>query len=193
MELKDLTIGFALTGSFCTIQEAVQKVQELVELGVKVVPIVSENVAKFDTRFIKAAQLIETLEILTGHPVITNIVGAEPIGPKKLMDVLVVAPCTGNTMAKIANAITDTSVTMAVKAHLRNERPVVIALSSNDGLGANAQNIGKLMNMKNIYLVPFRQDDPIQKSKSLLANNELIQDTILAAMEGRQLQPVLLD
>lgn len=189
--MNNINIGFALTGSFCTINEVLLNVKELAEMGHNVVPILSETTASTDTRFIKAEDLKSKLFDLTGKKPICKIEEAEPIGPKRTLDVIVVAPCTGNTLAKIANAITDTSVTMAVKAHLRNNKPVVIALSSNDSLAANAKNLGELLNRKNIYFVPFYQDDCINKQRSLVADNSLLAETIRQALDGQQLQPII--
>ncbi|MGE4282205.1 MAG: dipicolinate synthase subunit B [Clostridia bacterium] len=192
MNIKEITVGFALTGSFCTFQKVIPIVIELVNEGAKVVPIMSENAFAIDTRFGKAEEFIKQLEEISGVKVISSIETAEPIGPRALLDVIVVAPCTGNTLGKLANAITDTSVTMAVKGHLRNQRPVVIALSTNDGLSASAKNIGLLLNRKNIYMVPFQQDDPEKKQNSLVAKMDLIIPTLKMALEGKQIQPVLL-
>ena len=191
MLLNGLKIGVALTGSFCTFDKVIPWIEKLIEEGVDVYPIISESVDKLDTRFGRADELKLKLENITGKRPISTIVEAEPIGPKKFLDMVVVAPCTGNTLGKIANAITDTSVTMAVKAHLRNQKPVVIAISTNDGLSNNAKNLGILLNMKNIYFVPFRQDDPLKKSNSLVANYDMLIPTIQAALEGKQIQPIL--
>jgi len=191
MLLSGIKVGFALTGSFCTFAKVMPEVERLIKEGAEVFPIVSESVKNFNTRFGNADEWLLKLEGITGKKIISTIIDAEPIGPKSLLDVLVVAPCTGNTCAKIANAITDTPVTMAVKAHLRNGKPVVISISTNDGLGLNAKNIGLLLNMKNIYLVPFGQDDPVKKPNSLVSKNELLIDTILEAMRGKQIQPLL--
>lgn len=191
MGLNGLNIGFALTGSFCTLKESLNVLKTLKSEGATLTPIVSFSTASLDTRFIKAHELIRQVEEICGSKILSTITETEPIGPKVLLDVLVVSPCTGNTLAKISNAITDTPVTMAVKAHLRNERPVVIAVSTNDGLGANAKNIGLLLNMKNIYFVPFYQDDPIGKGRSLLARHSLTSDTINLAIKGKQIQPIL--
>lgn len=191
MRLKGLKIGFAITGSFCTFDKVIPQIVKLTEEGAEVFPIISETVDKTDTRFGTAEELKIKLEGITGKKIIRNIVEAEPIGPQSILDLIVVAPCTGNTAAKLANAITDTSVTMAVKAHLRNQKPVVIAISTNDGLGNNAKNISNLINMKNIYFVPFRQDDPDKKSNSLVAEMDLIIPTIINALKGKQLQPIL--
>jgi dipicolinate synthase subunit B len=152
----------------------------------------SQNAAKTDSRFGNAADFIDRLEKICKRPVITTISEAEPIGPKELLDLLIIAPCTGNTLAKIANGITDTSVTMAYKAQLRNEKPVLIAISTNDALGANAPNLGKLLNRKNNYFVPFYQDDPLGKPASAVADFERIPDAVKAALQRKQVQPILL-
>ena len=191
MNLKDKTIGFALTGSFCTLEAAVTQLEGIIAAGANVLPIISNNVNDMDTRFGKADVLKDRLVRITGNQIIKTVPQAEPIGPKGLLDILVVCPCTGNTLAKIAAGVTDNSVTMAVKAHLRNDRPVVIAISTNDGLSGNAQNIGKLLNSKNIYFVPFGQDDPVGKKTSLVAKNELVAETLELALEKIQLQPLL--
>lgn len=191
MMLEGKNIGFAITGSFCTFKRVFPKVKELCEKGARVIPIMSEISYSTDTRFGKAEDNINFLEEITGEKVIGRIKDAEPIGPKKMLDVLIVAPCTGNTLAKLANGIADSSVTLAVKSHLRNKRPVVVAISTNDGLGNNAKNIGVLSNMKNIYLVPFGQDDFNEKENSLVADMDLIVPTVEATLEGRQLQPVI--
>ncbi len=191
MRVKDKTVGFAVTGSFCTFEKVFPNVKLLIEKGAEVVPIMSEISYTMDTRFGTAESNINFLEKTTGKKVLRYINEVEPIGPKKMLDVLVIAPCTGNTLAKIANGIADSSVTLAVKSHLRNKRPVVVAISSNDSLGNNAKNIGCLANMKNIYLVPFRQDDCIEKENSLVAEMELIVPTIEMALEGKQFQPLI--
>ena len=191
MNLKNKTVGFAITGSFCTFKKVFPQIKKLVETGAKVIPIMSETSYTTDTRFGKAEEHIRKLEEMTKEKVIASIRDAEPIGPKEILDVLVVAPCTGNSLAKIATGIADSSVTLAVKAHLRNKRPVVIAVSTNDGLGNNAKNIGILSNMKNIFFVPFGQDDFKNKENSLVAEMEQIVPSIEAALEGKQLQPVI--
>ncbi len=190
--MKGITAGFAVCGSFCTIAQATAQIDVLIDMGVKVVPIFSPIVYKTDTRFGKASDLIERVESLCGRPVIHDIPAAEPIGPKNLLDILVVAPCTGNTLGKLANGITDTSVTMSVKAHLRNNKPVVLAIATNDALGASGKNIGLLANTQHIYFVPFGQDDPAGKQKSLISDFTKIPATMEAALQGRQLQPMLL-
>ena len=189
--MDKLKIGFAITGSFCTHERALNAMRDLKEKGHDLLPIFSFNVANTDTRFGNAKEFRKKVEEITGKEVVDTIVKAEPIGPKDLVDVLVVVPCTGNTMAKLANAITDTPVTMAVKSHIRNDKPVVIAMATNDALGASLNNIATLMSTKNFYFVPFGQDDPEKKPKSMVANFEKLYDTILLAMQGKQIQPIL--
>lgn len=191
MDLKNAAVGFAVTGSFCTFSKVFSQLESLSGKCKKIVPIMSEISYNTDTRFGKASDHIERIEKITNESVIGSIKEAEPIGPKKLLDILIVAPCTGNTVAKIATGIADSSVTLAVKSHLRNKRPVVIAVSTNDGLGNNAKNIGALLNLKNIYLVPFGQDDFFEKENSLVADMSLIIPTTEAALNGEQLQPIL--
>ncbi|MBM7868396.1 dipicolinate synthase subunit B [Heliobacterium gestii] len=192
MPLQGVRIGFAITGSHCTIADVLPIVARLVKDGAVVTPIFSESATHTDTRFGPASQWTEEMERITGQKTRSTIVDAEPIGPQKLLDIVVIAPCTGNTLAKLANGITDTSVLMAAKAQLRNLRPVLLAISTNDGLSNNLKNIGQLMNMKNVYMVPFGQDNAITKANSLIARMELIPDAITAALQQRQLQPVLL-
>lgn len=192
MKLENKTIGFAMTGSFCTFSKVFPQVEKLVENGARVIPIMSEISYTTDTRFGKAEEHIKRFEEITGGTVVASVRDAEPIGPKKLLDVLVVAPCTGNSLAKIATGIADSSVTLAVKSHLRNKRPVVVAVSTNDGLGNNAKNIGALANMKNMYIVPFGQDDFDVKENSVISDMELIIPAIESALDGKQLQPVLM-
>ncbi|MGI5979557.1 MAG: dipicolinate synthase subunit B [Oscillospiraceae bacterium] len=184
-------LGLAICGSFCTFSKIMPIAEQLAE-DCELTAIMSENAAGTDTRFGCAENAKERLREITGKDVICTIPEAEPIGPKQLFDVLAVAPCTGNTLAKLAGGIADSTVTMACKAHLRNGRPVVIAVSTNDALGANAKNIGELLNRKNIFFVPFRQDDPQGKPNSMISDLSLLGDTIAAAREGRQLQPVIL-
>lgn len=191
--MKGLTIGFALTGSYCTFDAVLPELKKLCATGADVIPILSFNTAKTDTRFIKSNDLKKILKDYTGKDAIETIEDAEPIGPRKLLDLLIIAPCTGNTLAKIAAAVTDTPVTMAAKAQLRNEQPVVIAVSTNDGLSANAKNLGLLLNARHIYFVPFRQDNYIKKSHSLVAEMGLIIDAAKSALEGKQLQPIILE
>lgn len=193
MRLKGVKVGFAITGSHCTLKEIMAQVKRMVEEGAEVFPIISGSVDTMNTRFGKAEDWKQQLEQMTGKRPIASIIDAEPIGPNKMLDVLVIAPCTGNTLAKLANAITDSAVLMACKAHMRNLRPVVLAISTNDGLGINAKNIGSLLNTKNIYMVPFGQDNPVAKANSLVAHMNMIVDTVALAMEGKQLQPMLVD
>jgi len=192
MSLKGVKVGLALTGSFCTLHSVMVEIEKLVNEGAEVIPIVSKEVAALDTRFGAAASWLDRLREISGREPIRTIVEAEPVGPQKLLDILVVAPCTGNTMAKLANAIIDGPVLMAIKAQLRNQRPVVLAISTNDGLGLNARNLGVLLNTKNLYLVPFGQDNPQEKPNSLVARIDLLIPTIKEAVAGRQLQPVLI-
>jgi dipicolinate synthase subunit B len=190
--LTGIKIGVVLTGSHCTIEAVLPQIEKLKEEGAIIYPIVSYTVNNTDNRFYKVADLMGFLKQVTDRPIINTIVGAEPIGPQKMLDVVVAMPATGNTIAKLANGIVDTPALMAIKAHLRNQRPVVIAISTNDALGMNARNLGALLNMKFIYFVPFRQDDPYQKANSLLSNLDQVVDTILCALQGKQIQPLLL-
>ena len=185
-------IGFAMCGSFCTHEKALEALRELTEIYETVIPILSETAAETDSRFGDAEELLRALEEMTGRKPLRDIPSVEPIGPKGLLDVLVVAPATGNTVAKLAAGITDTAVTMAVKAHLRNGRPVVIALASNDGLSAGAKNIGELLVRRNYYFVPFGQDDAVNKPTSLIADFTMLPETVDSALRGEQIQPVLL-
>ena len=184
-------LGLAICGSFCTFDALLPVVRELTETYA-VTPILSPAAAETDTRFGLASRFLAELREITGHTPILTLEEAEPIGPKGLFDLLAVAPCTGNTLAKLAAGVADTSVTFAVKAHLRNARPVVLGVSSNDGLAAAAANLGQLLNRKHYYFVPFRQDDPVRKPTSLVADFALLPETVEAALEGRQLQPLLL-
>lgn len=188
----DKTIGFALCGSFCTIDRVVNEINNLKKLNYNIIPIVSEIVYSTDTRFGKASDVIRKIEDICSAKVVHTIAQAEPIGPKKLLDLLVIAPCTGNTLAKLSNGIADTSVTMAAKSHLRNKRPLLIAISTNDGLGNASKNIGQLLNYKNIFFVPFGQDDFINKENSLVADFSLICDAVSSSLKGQQLQPLLI-
>lgn len=190
--MKKARVGFAMCGSFCTHETALAVLNQLCDEYETVVPILSERSASTDTRFGTAEDLLASVEEMTGQAALCSIAAAEPVGPKKLLDVLVIAPCTGNTLGKLANGITDTTVTMAAKAHLRNDRPVVLAIATNDGLSASAQNIGMLLARKNFYFVPFGQDDAHGKPTSLIADFSKIGETMDAALLGRQLQPILL-
>ena len=187
-----MKIGFAICGSFCTFSRILPEIQRVADAGFEVVPILSQTAYSTDTRFGKAEEFNSQVEEICKNPIIHTIAGAEPIGPKKLLDALIIAPCTGNTLAKLACGITDSSVTMAAKAHLRNERPLILAVSTNDGLGLNARYIGTLSAARHFYFVPFGQDDPIKKTKSLVADMTMILPTLNAALSGEQLQPVLI-
>jgi len=189
--LNGIKIGYAVCGSFCTFSQSIPVLESLAAEGAHIVPVMSETAYSTDTRFGRAEYFRERIEKAAGQEIIHTIAAAEPIGPKKLLDVLVIAPCTGNTLAKLALGVTDTPVTMAAKAHLRNGRPLILAVATNDGLAASAKNIGMLMNTQNVYFVPYGQDDSEGKPNSLIAHFDLIPDTIRAAMEGRQIQPLL--
>lgn len=187
---EKIRLGFAVCGSFCTFKRVLEELEKLAK-EYDITPIMSSGAAFTDTRFGKAEDLRRRITEICGKEPITTIAGAEPIGPQALLDVLVIEPCTGNTLGKLANGITDTAVTMAAKAHLRNGRPVVLAVSTNDALGTSARNIGTLMNAKNIYFVPMRQDAPQGKPASVVANFAKTGAAIKAALEGKQVQPVL--
>lgn len=191
MNVAGKRIGFGLTGSFCTLDKSLAQMEKLAALGADIIPVLSGIVEATDTRFGKAEYFRQRIEAITGKKCITTIVGAEPVGPKNLLDIMVVLPCTGNTLAKLANGITDTSVTMAAKAQLRNSKPVLLGIATNDGLGANAKNIGLLHNTCNVFFVPYRQDDPKQKTNSLICRMDLFIPALEAALDGIQLQPVL--
>ena len=191
MEKRQVTVGFALCGSFCTHDKAMEALEQAAARYETVYPIVSERCAATDTRFGAAHDRMREMERICGRRVIDSVVKAEPIGPQKLLDVLVICPCTGNTLAKLACGVTDSAVTMAAKAHLRNGRPLVIAPSTNDGLSASAKNIGVLLDKKQVFFVPFGQDDPWKKPTSLVADFSRVCDAVDAALEGKQLQPVL--
>lgn len=188
---QHIRVGFALTGSFCTFSRVLHVIEEMAKQNYSVTPILSENAGHTDTRFGKADTWRARLKALCGSPVLDSIVACEPIGPKAMFDVLVVAPCTGNTLAKLAHGVTDTAVTMAVKSHLRGARPVVLAVSTNDALSGSAANIGALLNRKHFYFVPMGQDNPSGKPCSVVAQMEKIPQTVEAALAGRQLQPLL--
>lgn len=190
--MEQIRVGFAMSGSYCTFHQAMACLEKVAGLYGDVTPIISERSAATDTRFGNAHDFMREMERICDKRVIDTIAKAEPIGPKKLLDVLVICPCTGNTLAKLAHGMTDSSVTMAAKAHLRNGGPVVVAVSTNDGLSGSVANVAALLGRKDIYFVPFRQDDPAQKPTSLLADFDLVPATIDAALRGEQLQPVLL-
>ena len=190
--MEPIRVGFAFCGSFCTFQQAMPALERAKAKYGDVTPIVSETVAATDSRFGPAHEYMREMERICGRRVIDSIPKAEPIGPKKLLDVLVICPCTGNTLAKLANGVTDTAVTMAAKAHLRNGRPLVLCLATNDGLAGSAKNIGALLDKKHVYFVPFGQDDPAGKPASLVADFTRVNETVDAALRGEQLQPLLL-
>ena len=187
-----INIGYAITGSFCTFRKTIEQMKKLKNEGYNIIPVMSFNAFSIDTRFGKADELINQVEEICKDKIIHDIAAAEPIGPKNLLDIIIVAPCTGNTLAKIALGITDTPVTMAVKAHLRNNKPLVLAPATNDGLGASCKNLGLLHNTKNIFFVPYRQDDPHSKNNSLVCDFSLIPETAEKALKGIQLQPVIM-
>ncbi len=186
-----IQLGFAITGSFCTYSKILKILEKMAEQNYNIIPIFSEHGSSWDNRFHIAKEFVETVEKITKNKGIFTIPEAEPIGPKGYLDALVIAPCTGNTLAKLCNGITDSTVLMAAKAHLRNEKPLIISISTNDALGMNFKNLGQLMNTKHIYFVPFGQDNYEKKSNSMIAHVELIPQTIDAAMKGKQLQPVI--
>ena len=192
MNIEVKRIGFVMTGSFCTFRKTIDELKKIVKLGAKVVPIMSENSYTMDTKFGKAEDFINEVEDITGTKILHTIQEVEPIGPKDMLDILVVAPATGNTMAKLANDIINDSATMAVKSHLRRERPVVIAISTNNGLSGAGENIGKLFNRKHYYFVPFKQDNPITKPRSIVFDPSYLIKTIEYALDGEQIQPILL-
>ena len=188
--MEKYKIGYCICGSFCTIEKTLNAMEKLSK-KYDILPIVSEIVASTDTRFGKAEEIIERIEKICSKKVVSTITQAEPIGPKNLTDIMIIAPATGNTLAKLANGIVDTSVTMAAKSHLRNSRPLIIAPSTNDALGAAAKNIGKLLEKKNYYFVPFTQDNPEKKPKSMVADFGKIEVAVEAAINGIQLQPIV--
>lgn len=192
MNLEGKRIGFVMTGSFCTFRKTIDELKKIVKLGAKVVPIMSENSYTMDTKFGKAEDFINEIEDITGTKILHTIQEVEPLGPKDMLDILVVAPATGNTMAKLANDIIDGTATMAVKSHLRRERPVVIAISTNNGLSGAGENIGKLLNRKHYYFVPFKQDNPITKPRSIVFDPSYLIKTIEYALDDEQIQPILL-
>lgn len=191
MNLQGKKIGLAITGSHCTYEKILPQIDNLKREGADVYCIMSSASLNTDTRYGKALDWYEKFRNASEHEIITSIKDAEPIGPKNYLDCVVIAPCTGNTLGKLANGITDGPVLMAAKAHLRNLKPVVIGISTNDGLSNNAKNLGLLLNTKNIYFIPFGQDDPINKPNSLVANMNLLVETIISALEGKQFQPIL--
>ena len=192
MEVKGKKIGFVFTGSFCTFKKTIPQMKKLKEYGAEILPIMSFNSYNLDTKFGKAKDFVKEIEEICQKEIIHTIQGAEPIGPSHLTDIMIVAPASGNTMSKLASDIIDTPATMAVKSHLRNNLPVVIAPSTNNGLGANMASIAALINRKNYYFVPFRQDNPITKPRSIVFDPEYILKTIELALDGEQIEPILL-
>lgn len=192
MDFSNYNIGYGITGSFCTFSKARKEIQRLKEMGANIIPIFSFQAQTCNTRFSNASDFVEGICGIVENEGIKTIVEAEPIGPNNYLDIMVIAPCTGNTAAKLCNGITDTPVLMAAKAHMRNGKPLVIGISTNDALGIGFQNIGRLMNMKNIYFVPFGQDNYKSKPNSMIASMELIPETIEMALKGKQIQPVIL-
>ena len=190
--MKHPVIGFAMCGSFCTFAPVLEALEELHTVFPDIIPIMSDTSYETDSRFGSAAAFRERLESICSHEILHTIPQVEPIGPKALLDALVIAPCTGNTIAKLANGVADTPVTLAAKAHLRNEAPIVIAVSTNDALAGNAANIGLLLNRKHYYFVPFRQDSPQKKPRSMVADFSKLTDTVCHALQGEQIQPILL-
>ena len=192
MELEGKKVGFALTGSFCTFKNTIPHIKKIVENGADVLPIMSFNAYTVDSRFGKAKDFIEEIEDITHKKIIHTIEEAEPIGPNNLTDIMIIAPCTGNTLSKLTSGITDGPVLMAAKSHLRNNNSLVIAVSTNDGLSGNASNIGTLLNRKNYFFVPFKQDNPITKPRSIVFSPEYIVKTLEQALDKTQIQPILL-
>lgn len=192
MKLEGCTVGVAMTGSFCTYKKMIEQIELLVAHNINVIPIFSDNAQTLDSRFGHPKDFLEKLETITSNKPVVTIPGAEPLGPQNKLDIMMIAPCTGNTLAKLRHGITDTPVLMAAKGHLRNGKPLVIFLSSNDSLGINFTNIGSLMNMKHIYFVPFGQDNYMQKPNSMVSHFELIEETLEKALEEKQLQPIVL-
>ena len=192
MEVKSKKIGFVLTGSFCTFKKTIPQIKKLKNLGADIIPIMSFNSYNLDTKFGKAKDFIKEIEEICEKEIIHTIQDAEPIGPKHLTDIMIVAPASGNTMSKLACDIIDTPATMAVKSHLRNNLPVVIAPSTNNGLGANMVSIAKLINRRNYYFVPFRQDNPLTKPRSVVFDPEYILKTVEFALDGKQIEPILI-
>ena len=192
MEFEGIKIGIAITGSFCTFDKIKTQIQKIVEEGAEVTPIFSFHAAGISTRFGNAEEYVSAIETITNKKAILTIEDAEPLGPKELVDLLLIAPCSGNTLAKLSNGITDTPVLMAAKAQMRNNKPIVIFLSTNDALGLNLKNIGTLLNIKGIYFVPFGQDNSHKKPKSMISSEEAVIPTIVKALEGEQLQPIIL-
>ena len=186
-----MNIGFGITGSFCTHQKILEVIKNLIDNGHNVLPILTDKVYKTSTRFGTNKNFVNEVETITKNKVVHSIVGAEPLGPKGFVDAIIIAPCTGNTLAKLATSITDNAVTMTAKSLMRNNKPVIIGISTNDALGLNMQNLAKLINAKGIFFIPFHQDDPIKKPKSLIANWGKTEETLQKALENKQIQPII--
>jgi len=191
LDFKGITIGFAVTGSFCTFDAAFEQARFLVQSGARLIPVMSENAYNTTTRFGEAEKRVAELEEICGAEIIRTIADAEPLGPGKMLDLLLVCPCTGNTMAKLANSITDGAVTMAVKSHIRNNRPAVLCVATNDALAGSAKNIGALMNLRNYYFVPLQQDDAENKPTSVISDFTKIPEAVESALKRKQLQPLI--
>ena len=192
MKLKGKKVGFVLTGSFCTFEKTIDQIKRIKDNDAEIIPIMSYNAYNIDTRFGNSKDIIDNIEKITGKEIIHTIENAEPIGPKNMTDIMIVAPCTGNTISKLASGVVDTPALMAVKSHLRNNHPLVIAISTNDALSSCAKNIGELLNKNNVFFVPFRQDNPITKPCSLVFDPEYILSTLEYALDRQQIQPILL-
>ena len=192
MQLEGKRIGFVFTGSFCTFRKTIEELKKIVKLNANVIPIMSEHSYTMDTKFGKAQDFINEIENITNKKILHTIQDVEVLGPKDMLDIIVVAPATGNTIAKLANDMIDGTATMAVKSHLRRERPVVIAISTNNGLSGAAENIGKLLNRKHYYFVPFKQDNPITKPRSIVFDPDYLIKTIEFALDKEQIEPILL-
>ena len=191
MKFQNINIGFGITGSFCNFSRVIPAIMALQSEGANILPILSINSQELDTRFYNADRFVKDIEEVTKNKIVSNIVEAEPIGPKGLIDIMVIFPCTGNTLAKLANSITDGPVLMATKSHLRNQKPVLVGISTNDGLAGSAKNIGLLLNTKHYFFIPFGQDDPIKKPNSLVCHSEFIVDSVEYALRHEQIQPLL--
>lgn len=192
MKLKDVKIGYVITGSFCTFKHTIPQIKKIIEEGGIVIPIMSNNAYNMDTKFGSAKEYIDEIEEITKRKIIHTIQEAEPIGPKQMTDILIIAPATGNTIGKLANGIIDNTATMATKSHLRNNNPVVVGISTNDGLSGSAENIGKLLNRNNYFFVPFKQDNPITKPRSLVFSPNYIIPTLEMALDREQIEPILM-
>ena len=192
LNLKGKNIGYCFTGSFCTFKTSIGEMKKLVEEGANIFPIMSFNAYNLDSKFGKSESFIKEIEEITDQKIINSIVAAEPIGPKDMFDILIIAPCSGNTIAKLAHDIIDTPATMATKSHLRREKPVVLAISTNNGLSGAAENIGKLLNRKNYYFIPFKQDNPITKPRSIVFDFDYTIKTIEYALDKKQIEPIIL-